>query len=57
MLNAICRFLVKKGVCGMILRVIFEKFGVGIPKQNKECPLSNASMQLIKPENMGSQIR
>lgn len=33
-LYAICGFLVKKGISGQIVRVIFEKFGVGIPKAN-----------------------
>lgn len=53
-LRNICQYLSKKNISSQIVRVLFEKFGIGIPKPNNMAAIKGQNDEVIKPEEVGT---
>lgn len=51
-LRGICMYLTRKGISGQIVRVLFEKFGIGIPKANLYAIVKGETEKVIRPEEV-----
>lgn len=45
----ICKYLSHKNINSEIVRVLFEKYGVGIPRKNAYAPVTSKKDNIIRP--------